>query len=149
MFARLLPPQPRVILGAADLTIGHFRQRRNLVLFCCDTAAVARPFLELLWEHRSTWADLNTQLLLLLPASAAPHAFSHLAPIVPDPSEELTRLVAPDGRPAVAVADRFGELRTVYSPAQLTPHLVEGLLADVAAIEIECPECGLWHGAPT
>jgi peroxiredoxin len=130
-----------------------YRQRRNLVLAFLGHPAELRalPLLHELQEHYPSFQAATAEVLAVLrgPAEEAEALREGLRlpfPVLADPEGRAHRAYgATDAgggpRPAVFVADRFGEVYFAQRTAERASHpTARDLLGWVDYIELQCPE---------
>ncbi len=147
---------PDVALLAPDGAVvcaSDYRQRRNLVLVFLGNPAALRslPLLQDLAEHYGTFQSATAEVLAVIrgPAAAAEGLGRQLHlpfPVLADPDGGAHRAFGAedaDGRPrpAVFVADRFGEVYHAERPAERADRpTARDLLGWLDYIEMQCPE---------
>lgn len=137
--------------AGATISTSDYRSRRNLVLILADSLAARAEILMELAEHYAEFQQQEAEILVIAPPTPENKAWAQAHRALPFPllwddngvaAEALGAEVLDAGSSLlVYVADRFGEIYSVYRPGE-GYHLptVKELLETLEFIEVQCPE---------
>jgi peroxiredoxin len=124
-----------------SISVWDYRHKQPLILvFCGDRC---RPVLKSFTEHYEQYRAGGAEVLVVSTRKPAPE--SKPFPLLWDVQGEVSKQFS-DGRPAVLMVDRYGELDSrLEGPWENESPDHQEILDWLVFVESQCPECGVSH----
>lgn len=146
---RLIPEFKLLTSNGLVIDPTDFKQKKNLVIYFFDVhKSESWEMLAMLRQRYNEFKDANAEVLAISPGSMEEiqdcvSSMNLPFPVLCDSNGEVAAAYAAT-KPALFVADRYGELKMFSEvTSDNIETVIESALSTLDLVELECPECGV------